>query len=81
MTRGEIHHLLKEQTAKGKAVLFVSSDLQEVLDVSDRLLVMREGKIVTCLNGREANPEKVLRYCYQGEAGGEDERVSDKDED
>lgn len=64
MTREEIHRLLKQQADEGRAVLFVSSDLQEVLDVSDRLYVLHEGRIVADLANREVTPEKVLAYCF-----------------
>lgn len=69
MTREEIHRLLKEQAAKGCGVLFVSSDLQEVLDISDRLYVLREGRIITEMSRQEATAEEVLRVCY-GEGKG-----------
>lgn len=69
MTREEIHRLLKEQAANGCGVLFVSSDLQEVLEISDRLYVMREGCIMAEMSRQEAAVEEVLRVCY-GEGKG-----------
>ena len=44
--KAEIHNLLYDQARAGAAVLVISSDLPEVLAVSDRVLVMREGRIV-----------------------------------
>lgn len=44
--KDEIYHILKELAAKGVMVILVSSDLQELLRVSDRILVMRGGRIV-----------------------------------
>lgn len=41
----------------------VSSDLQEVLRMSDRILVMREGQIVANLNGEDATRESVMQYA------------------
>lgn len=64
MTREEIHRLLKKQAEEGGAVLFVSSDLQEVLDVSDRLYVVHEGQIVADLANVDVTPEQVLAYCF-----------------
>lgn len=64
MTRDEIHRLLRVEANKGAAVLFVSSDLQEILDVADRIYVLHQGKIVAHLTYKEATPEKVLAYCF-----------------
>ena len=46
--------------AKGMAVLMVSSDLQEVLGIADRVLVMREGSLVAQLDRDEATQERVM---------------------
>lgn len=43
--RHEIYHLINQLAAQGKAVLLISSDLPEVLGMSDRVLVMREGRV------------------------------------
>lgn len=64
MTREEIHRLLKSQADAGGAVLFVSSDLQEVLDIADRLYVLHEGRIAAELPNRDVSPEQVLAYCF-----------------
>lgn len=64
MTREEIHRLLKNQANDGSAVLFVSSDLQEVLDISDRLYVVHQGRIVADIPNRNISPENVLAYCF-----------------
>ena len=58
--KAEVHRLVEELAAEGLAVLVISSDLEEVLAVSDRLLVMRAGRIAGELARREATPEKVL---------------------
>lgn len=43
--RRELHHLIRELAGQGKAVVVVSTDLEELIEVSDRLLVMREGAL------------------------------------
>ena len=43
--KGEIYKLMEELAEKGVAILFVSSDMEEVLTMSDRVLVMREGTL------------------------------------
>jgi len=56
----EVHHLMNELTRQGKAVLLVSSDLPEVLAMSDRILVMREGRLTGHFTRAEATAEKVM---------------------
>jgi ribose transport system ATP-binding protein len=64
MTREEIHRLLKAQANEGCGVLFVSSDLKEVLDISDRLYVLHDSRIVAELDNDGVTSEQVLGYCY-----------------
>ena len=54
-----IHKQIVEQRNKGKAVLLVSLEMDEVLDVSDRILVMYEGEIVGELDPKKTNPEEI----------------------
>ena len=54
-----IRSLIEEATATGVAVLLISADLQEILSLSDRILVMYEGRIVGELSTHEANEEKL----------------------
>lgn len=55
-----IHQFVKETA---KAVLFISSDIQEILNISDRILVMAQGKIVAELNPKETTKQRVMEYC------------------
>ncbi|MFH5185846.1 ATP-binding cassette domain-containing protein [Paenibacillus sp. TAB 01] len=64
MTREEIHRLLRRQAEQGCGVVFVSSDLQEVLDIADRIVVMREGRTVAELPNADISAEQVLSLCY-----------------
>jgi rhamnose transport system ATP-binding protein len=59
-TKAEVHRLLSEQAAKGLAVLMVSSELPEVLGMADRVLVMREGRLVATLDRAAATQESVM---------------------
>lgn len=71
MTREEIHRLLRQQAEQGRGVVFVSSDLQEVLDIADRIIVMREGRTVAELDHAGITAEEVLGLCYKaGETRG-----------
>lgn len=58
--KAEVHALLREIAAGGMAILMISSDLPEVLELSDRILVMREGSIVQEFPRAEATQDKVL---------------------
>ncbi|MGI8746919.1 MAG: sugar ABC transporter ATP-binding protein, partial [Deinococcus sp.] len=64
LTRRAIHALLREQAASGAGVVFVTSDLGELLEVADRALVLREGRGVATLSGVDLNAQAVLRACY-----------------
>lgn len=57
----EIYELLNELKESGKAIIMISSDLAEVLGISDRILVMSEGKITGELNREEATQEKIMK--------------------
>jgi ABC-type sugar transport system ATPase subunit len=59
----EVHQLLRELACGGTAVVFISSELPEVLHVADRILVMREGGLAGELSPAEATEEKILRLA------------------
>jgi len=56
----EIYKLIDKLAAEGKAILLISSELEEILAMSDRVLVMREGRITGELSKAEANQESVM---------------------
>jgi ribose transport system ATP-binding protein len=59
-TKQEIHRLLRQLASQGKAVMVISSDLPEALRVSDRIAVMREGRLVDIIPGPTATEEHVM---------------------
>ncbi|WP_111601704.1 sugar ABC transporter ATP-binding protein [Streptomyces sp. Amel2xB2] len=67
----EIYELVNELTASGHAVLMISSDLPEVLGMSDRVLVMAQGRIAGELAASEATQDAVMRLAV-GTAHGAD---------
>lgn len=69
MTRGEIHRLLRNQAEQGGAVLYVSSDLEEVLEVAHRLVIMHDGETVDDLLVEGLTQEEVLKRCYACKSG------------
>ena len=58
--KSEIHELMTELAAQGVAILMISSELPEILGMSDRIAVMHGGTIVSVLDRAEATPERVL---------------------
>jgi rhamnose transport system ATP-binding protein len=64
----EVHQLVDDLVARGMAIILISSDLPEVLAMSDRILVMREGRQMAIFERREATQEKVLSAAM-GQAG------------
>lgn len=61
--KSEIYQIIYEAAKMGTAVLVISSDLPEALGISDRLLVMREGKLVAELDGKIATEETVMEHA------------------
>jgi ribose transport system ATP-binding protein len=59
----EVYRLMNELMANGAAILMISSELPEVLGMSDRILVMRGGRIVAELDGPTATQEMVMTYA------------------
>lgn len=56
----EIHKLLRELATKGIGIIMISSELPEVLAISDKILVMRRGRIVATFDGSKATQEDIM---------------------
>ena len=63
--RAEIYALMRQLAAQGKGILMVSSDLPEVLGMSDRIYVMSHGRIAGELPRAEASQERILALATQ----------------
>lgn len=59
----EIYEVLNELKAMGKAIIMISSDMPEILGISDRILIMHEGKISGELRREEASQEVIMKYA------------------
>lgn len=59
----EIYELMNKLSDNGVAIIMISSDLSEILGMSDRILVMHNGRISGELSREEATQEKILRYA------------------
>ena len=62
-TKVEIYQMIADLAEAGTAVLLISSELPEVIGLSDRILVMREGRIVARLDRNEFQPETVFAHA------------------
>ena len=70
--KAEVHTMVRELAEEGMAILCISSDLPEVLAMSDRILVMREGRQMGILERSEASQEAVMSLATgEDEGGGE----------
>jgi ABC-type sugar transport system ATPase subunit len=61
--KAEVHQLMNDLARAGKCVMMISSELPEILNMSDRILVMREGRLVAELSRHEATQELVMEYA------------------
>lgn len=64
-TKAAVHELMSRLAAEGMAILMISSELPEILGMSDRIIVMREGRITAQLSREEATQEKILHFATQ----------------
>jgi rhamnose transport system ATP-binding protein len=69
--KAEIHRLMSQLAAQGVAILMISSELPEVLGMSDRVLVMREGRLVAEFDRVDATSEAVGAVMMGGTASAE----------
>jgi ABC-type sugar transport system ATPase subunit len=59
-TKVEIYHIINDLALNGMGILLISSELPEILGMSDRALVMREGRLVGEFARSQANEERLL---------------------
>ena len=63
----EIYTIINQLAAQGKAVLVISSEMPELLGITDRIYVMNEGRIVGEMPTSEASQEKIMRSIVRAE--------------
>jgi len=61
----EIYSIINDIAAKGAAVLFISSEIEELIGVCDRILVMGGGEILGCFAQSEFNKERILKTAFR----------------
>ena len=62
----EIYNVINDMASRGVAVIMVSSELPEVLGMSDRIMVVREGKVMGILDGKDADQTKIMTLATGG---------------
>jgi len=63
-TKFEFYRIIRQLAEQGTGILLVSSELSELLGLSDRLLVLHEGRAVAMLKPSEIDQQTLLAYCY-----------------
>jgi rhamnose transport system ATP-binding protein len=64
-TKAAVHELMSKLAAEGMAILMISSELPEILGMSDRIIVMREGRVTAQFSRAEASQEKIISAATQ----------------
>lgn len=65
-SKTELYLLMQHLAKEGNGVIFISSDLKELIGICDRLLVFHQGHVVAELSREEMSEDRVLSYCYGG---------------
>ena len=61
--KAEIHRLIATLAADGAAVIMISSEMPEILGMSDRVMVMRQGRVAGIVERSEANQVELMRLA------------------
>jgi len=61
----EIYTIIADLAARGKSILMISSEMPELLGMSDRIMVMCEGRLTGILDGKTADQETIMRLATQ----------------
>ncbi|MEX1031221.1 MAG: sugar ABC transporter ATP-binding protein [Paenibacillaceae bacterium] len=62
----EIYKLMEELLGQGKSIIMISSEMSEILNLSDRIMVMREGRIVATLRNDDTVTQEKIMYLSSG---------------
>ena len=66
-SKEEIHRLICQLANQGMGIILISSELPEVLAMSDRILVMYEGNVQTILDAKDASQEMLMSYAVNAQ--------------
>ncbi len=65
-SKAEIYKILDDLCQKGKCVIMITSEMPELLTMSDRIMIMHDGEITGLLDAREASQEAIIQYAIGG---------------
>lgn len=68
----EIYDLLNEIKREGRSIIMISSEMPEILGMSDRILVMHEGELKGILSREEATQERIMSHIMRGGSSGDE---------
>ena len=74
-TKLEVYNLINELVENGAAVIMISSEMPEVLGMSDRIMVMANGEIVGEFPREKANQENILNLCFKQTKNREENKI------
>jgi ribose transport system ATP-binding protein len=75
-TKQQIYHIIAALAAEGKSVIVISSEMQEVIGLSHRVVVMRNGRLAGKLEGSEISEAEIMRYAAGIKGDGYHDRIS-----
>lgn len=63
----EIYCIIAEMAKQGKSVIMISSEMSELIGMSDRIMIMCDGRVTGFIDGSEANQENIMALATQFE--------------
>ena len=63
----EIYCIIAEMAKQGKSIIMISSEMSELIGMSDRIMVMCDGRVTGIIDGKEANQENIMTLATQFE--------------
>ncbi len=68
----EIYCIIADLAREGKSIIMISSEMSELIGMSDRIMVMCDGRVTGFIDGRDATQEKIMAYATQFESAKQD---------
>ena len=70
--KAEIYEIMNDLTKQGVSIIMISSELQEIINMADRVYVMYEGRVTGCIPYQEISQEAIMKLATQEASGGHD---------
>ena len=69
--KAEIYEIMNELTKQGVSIIMISSELPEIINMSDRVYIMHDGKVTGCISyDEDLSQEAIMKLATQESAGG-----------